>query len=310
MAQWLKEQNRHHHKVSSWIRGQGDGPSISLGQAAQKASEPGGNQDKDKTKKEKGKAPERAQQGKKKEPEPEPEPTPSKAESGRNFSETVPGDHVPHSTQALWDYEMLINIMYNEECWKAVTEMEEFYQEMKRCRRVEKEKKKKKTEEENPKMPKNKGTEGAKEEMKMPKARPLLGISFKDLEGKKLLKKTAHIPTRTPAKPSMTHGMPTGGYLHNKLNDKDEKKEEKESGPATGGGGNPGGSDDKDNDNNCKGGSGGRGGSDRSNRSNSSSGSNSSDSNKDPMKMMPDELKWFQKKLKKKLSNKKHKEWL
>ncbi|KAG8699712.1 hypothetical protein FRC11_013535, partial [Ceratobasidium sp. 423] len=301
----LKEQNRHHHKVSSWIRGQGDGPSISLGQAAQKASKLGGNQDKDKTKKEKGKAPERAQEGKKKEPEPELEPTPSEAESGGNFSETVPGDHVPHSAQALWDYEMLINIMYNEECWKAVTEMEEFYQEMKRRRHAEKEKKKRKTEEEKPKMPENKGTEGAKEEKKMPKACPSLGVSFKDLEGEKLLKKTVHISTGMPAKPSMTCGMPMGGYLHNKLNNKDEKKEDKESGPPTRGGGNPGGSDDEEDDNDCKGGSGGRG---SSNRSGGSDSSRSSD--EDPMKMMPKELKWFQKKLKKKLSDKKHKEWL
>ncbi|KAG8689120.1 hypothetical protein FRC11_004054 [Ceratobasidium sp. 423] len=310
MAQQLKEQNRHCRKASSWIRGQGDGPSISLGQAAQKASKPGGNQDKDKTKKEKGKAPERAQEGKKKEPEPEPEPTPSEAESGGNFSETVPGDHVPHSAQALWDYEMLINIMYNEECWKAVTEMEEFYQEMKRCGCVEKEKKKKKTEEEKPKTPENKGTEGAKEEKKMPKARPSLGISFKDLEGEKSLKKNAHIPTGTPTKTGTTHGMPTGGYLHNKLNDKDEKKEEKESGPPTRGGGNPGGSDDEDNGDNRKGGSGGGGGSDGSGGSDSSIGSDSSNSEEDPMKMTPKELKQFQKKLKKKLSNKKHKERL
>ncbi|KAG8729340.1 hypothetical protein FRC11_008994, partial [Ceratobasidium sp. 423] len=161
--------------------------------------------------------------------------------------------------------------MYNEECWKAVTEMEEFYQEMKRHGCMEKEKKKKKTEEEKCKMPKNKDPEGTKEEKKTPKACPSLGISFKDLEGEKLPKKTAHISTRTPAKPSMTHGMPTGGYLHNKLNDKDEKKEEKESGPPTGGGGNPGGSDDEDNDNDHKGGGGGRG-SDGSSGSDSSSG--------------------------------------
>ncbi|KAG8746957.1 hypothetical protein FRC11_012529 [Ceratobasidium sp. 423] len=306
----IPKPDQHRHKASSWIRGQGDGPSISLGQAAQKASEPGGNQDKDKTKKEKGKAPERAQEGKKKEPEPEPEPTLSEAESGGNFSEMVLGDHVPHSAQALWDYEMLINIMYNEERWKAVTEMEEFYQEMKRCGRAEKEKKKRKTEEEKPKTPKNKGTEGAKEEKKMPKACPSLGISFKDLEGEKSLKKTAHISTGTPAKPSMTHGIPTGGYLHNKLNDKDEKKEDKESGPPTGGGGNPGGSDDEEDDNDRKGGSGGRGGSNGSGRSDSSSSSNSSNSDKDPTKMMPEELKRFQKKLKKKLSDKKHKERL
>ncbi|KAG8685684.1 hypothetical protein FRC11_010221 [Ceratobasidium sp. 423] len=310
MARRLKEQNRNRHKASSWIRGQGDGPSISLGQAAQKASEPGGNQDKDKTKKEKGKAPERAQEGKKKEPELEPEPTPSEAESGGNFSETVPGDHVPHSAQALWDYETLINIMYNEERWKAVMEMEEFYQEMKRRGRAEKEKKKKKTEEEKPKTPENKGTEGTKEEKKTPKARPSLGVSFKDLEGEKSPKKSAHIPTGTPAKTGTTRGMPTGGYLHNKLNDKDEKKEEKESGPPTGGGGNPGGSDDKDDGDDRKGGGGGRGGSNGSGGSDSSIGSDSSDSDEDPMKMMPKELKRFQKKLKKKLSDKKHKEWL
>ncbi|KAG8751000.1 hypothetical protein FRC11_009815, partial [Ceratobasidium sp. 423] len=200
--------------------------------------------------------------------------------------------------------------MYNEEHWKAVTEMEEFYQEMKRCRRTEKERKKRKTEEEKPKTPENKGTEGTKEEKKMPKARPSLGVSFKDLEGEKSPKKTAHISTGMPAKPSMTHGMPTGGYLHNKLNDKDEKKEDKESGPPTGGGGNPGGSDDEEDDNDCKGGGGGGGSSNGSGRSNSSSSSNSSDSDKDPMKMTPEELKWFQKKLKKRLSDKKHKERL
>ncbi|EUC65737.1 hypothetical protein RSOL_452840, partial [Rhizoctonia solani AG-3 Rhs1AP] len=281
MAMKLREQNRKRRKASSWVIGQGEGPSVSLGQAAQKARETGNDIDK------------QGKSGRNRETPRMNEPGhTSEAESGGNYSETVAENHqhtVP-SEQAIRDYEALIDIMYNEERMKAVEEIEGYYQEMKRRGRAQK--------------------KAQEEKAKVPKARPSLGVSFKDLEGEKTPKKTTHTVTATPAKPNATRGMPTGGYLHQKLNDKDRNAKENK-GP--GGSGNPGEPDDEDgsdDDRQGGGGGGGGGGDDSNDESDSESSDSESSSDEDPTKMTPEELKRLQKKLKKKLKDKKHKERL